>query len=343
MLRQYGSFDSRKSIQKIGISLAFYTSLTEDDMLALMAKYDLGDLESFQGIAGGVENTNYFVNTTQGKYVLTLFEEFESAEVPYFLDVVAHFKESGLNVPAALLDKKGERLHTVKGKPAILVDCFVGDQLEATSVHSCKLMGEKLALLHIAGQSFPEQRESHRGVSWWRTTSQSLLPQLPKDDALLLEQEVADFDAFLSSGVELPMGTVHGDLFYNNTLFEGEHLSAIIDFYNACYSWLSYDLAITVNDWCTDPETGELQMDKYHALMNAYCEHRPLSEAEKASWKTMLRVAAMRFWLSRLEAWYGALDDPERLAQQHDPEVFKRILLARKACTNESLSLSITL
>lgn len=318
------NFDSR-----IGNKLAVYTSLTQDDMLALMADYDLGDLVSFKGISGGVENTNYFVNTTQGKYVLTIFEEFEAEEVPYFLDVVAHFKQGGFNVPAAILDKQGERLKTLKNKPAILVDCFNGDELAKTSTNACRQMGKQLALLHLAGQSFPDQRPSHRGVDWWQSTSQSLSAQLPEDEAKLLNEQVASFDAFLDKANALPMGTIHGDLFYNNTLFEGESLSAIIDFYNACHSWLMYDLAIVVNDWCTDRATGELDMDKYQALITAYRAERELSQAEIDAWKPMLKVAAMRFWLSRLEAWYGAINDPVRLAQQHDPKEFKRILQAR--------------
>ncbi|OUR69224.1 homoserine kinase [Marinomonas sp. 42_23_T18] len=309
--------------------MAVYTSLTQDDMLALLADYDLGDLVSFKGISGGVENTNYFVNTSQGKYVLTIFEEFEAEEVPYFLDVVAHFKQDGFNVPAAILDKQGERLKALKNKPAIMVDCFNGDELSATSIHTCRQIGTQLAKLHITGQSFPEQKPSHRGVAWWQATSQSLTDQLPEDEALLLTEQVASFDTFLEQANTLPMGTIHGDLFYNNTLFEGESLSAIIDFYNACHSWLMYDLAIVVNDWCTDRATGELDMEKYQALISAYREERELSEDEIQAWPYMLKVAAMRFWLSRLEAWYGAINDPERLAQQHDPKEFKRILIAR--------------
>lgn len=309
--------------------MAVYTSLTQDDMLALMADYELGDLESFKGISGGVENTNYFVNTSKGKYVLTIFEEFEAEEVPYFLDVVAHFKKADFNVPAAILDRQGERLKSLKGKPAILVDCFNGDELASTSLEACAQMGKQLALLHLAGQSFPDQRPSHRGVEWWQTTSQALASQLPEDEAQLLAEQVASFDGFLEQANRLPMGTIHGDLFYNNTLFEGESLSAIIDFYNACHSWLMYDLAIVVNDWCTDRSTGELDMEKYQVLIAAYREERAFSDDEITAWPYMLKVAAMRFWLSRLEAWYGAIDDPARLAQQHDPKEFKRILIAR--------------
>ena len=309
--------------------MAVYTSLTQDDMLALMADYDLGDLTSFKGISGGVENTNYFVNTTQGKYVLTIFEEFEAEEVPYFLDVVAHFKKANFNVPAAILDKQGKRLKSLKGKPAIIVDCFKGDELTQTTPEGCRQMGQQLGLLHVAGQSFPDQRPSHRGVAWWQATSQSLSSQLPEDEAQLLAEQVASFDAFHEQANTLPMGTIHGDLFYNNTLFEGESLSAIIDFYNACHSWLMYDLAIVVNDWCTDRTTGDIDMDKYQALISAYRAERELSEDEIQAWPQMLKIAAMRFWLSRLEAWYGAINDPERLAQQHDPKEFKRILQAR--------------
>ena len=315
---------------KIGSKLAVYTSLDQDDMLALLADYDLGKLVSFQGITGGVENTNYFVTTDQGKYVLTLFEEFTAAEVPYFLDVVAYFKAQGFNVPAAIDDASGQRMRVIKARPAIMVDCFPGHLLDGTDVSSCALMGTELARLHKAGQGFDQQRDSHRGVAWWQQTSAALAPQLPADEALLLQTQVADFDAFMAQSEPLPMGTVHGDLFYNNTLFEGDKLSAIIDFYNACHSWLLYDLAIVVNDWCSDEISGELHMQKYTALVTAYAAERPFTDAEKRAWPTMLKTAAMRFWLSRLEAWYGAIDDPERLSKQHDPLEIKRILQARQ-------------
>lgn len=314
---------------KIGTKLAVYTSLDQDDMLALLADYDLGNLVSFQGISGGVENTNYFVTTDQGKYVLTLFEEFEAEEVPYFLDVVAHFKAEGFNVPAAINDKQGERLRMIKDRPAIMVDCFPGTLLDQTDVASCALMGTELAKLHKSGQMFPEKRPSHRGVEWWNTTSKALAPKLPAEDATLLLSQVEAFDDFLQTSTELPTGTIHADLFFNNTLFVGTELSAIIDFYNACHSWLTYDLAIVVNDWCSDPETGEIELEKYRSLITAYANERAFTEAEKDNWPLMLQTAAMRFWLSRLEAWYGAIDDPERLAQQHNPEEIKRILNAR--------------
>jgi homoserine kinase (EC 2.7.1.39) len=299
-------------------------------MRDLVADYYLGELISYQGISGGVENTNYFLTTTTGKYVLTLFEEFEYKEVPYFLDVVAHLKHKGFNVPAALIDCHGERLRIIKDRPAIIVDCFAGGLLDETTIKSCKMMGETLAKLHTAGLDFSEHRESHRGMQWWRETSKQLAPELEPEQAHLLLEQISEFDAFIEKhDDEIPKGTIHADLFYNNTLFEGEELSAIIDFYNACYSWLMYDLAIVVNDWCSDIETGELDMEKYHALVNAYIHERQPNAAEINAWPYMQKAAAMRFWLSRLEAWHGAKHDAERLAQQHDPKELQRILEAR--------------
>ncbi|MCB5162138.1 homoserine kinase [Marinomonas algarum] len=309
--------------------MAVYTSLSDSDMRALVADYYLGELVSFQGISGGVENTNYFLTTTTGKYVVTLFEEFELEEVPYFLDVVAHLKHKGFNVPAALIDIHGERLREVKGRPAIIVDCFPGGELKGTDETSCRLMGEALAKLHIAGEDFPEHRDSHRGVAWWHKTSQAIKAELEPAQAELLQSQIAAFDDFIAQHGDLPKTTIHGDLFYNNTLFEGNTLSAIIDFYNACYSWAMYDLAIVVNDWCSDMSTGELDQNKYRALLKAYLHERDVTPEEAEAWPYMLRIAALRFWLSRLEAWHGAKHDPERLAQQHDPLEFQRILEAR--------------
>ncbi|MDB4837821.1 homoserine kinase [Marinomonas sp.] len=309
--------------------MAVYTSLSESDMQALVADYYLGELVSFQGISGGVENTNYFLVTTTGKYVVTLFEEFEFDEVPYFLDVVAHLKGKGFNVPAALIDIHGERLRVVNDRPTIIVDCFPGSELPKTNLVTCQQMGESLAKLHIAGEDFPTHRDSHRGVSWWHKTSKAIESELEPEQAQLLFSQIAEFDAFIEQNKDLPKTTIHGDLFYNNTLFNGDSLSAIIDFYNACHSWAMYDLAIVVNDWCSDIATGELDMDKYHTLLRAYLYHRETTEAEKQAWPYMLKIAALRFWLSRLEAWHGAKHDPERLAKQHDPVELQRILEAR--------------
>ncbi|GAB3487445.1 homoserine kinase [Marinomonas epiphytica] len=302
-------------------------------MRALVADYSLGELESFQGISGGVENTNYFVNTTTGKYVLTLFEEFEFEEVPYFLDVVAHLRNKGFNVPAALVDSQGERLRMVNGRPAIFVDCFAGAELAKTTEKTCLEMGALLAKLHIAGEDFVQHRESHRGIDWWHTTSEALVEELEPQQVALLRTQIQAFDEFIAVNQDLPKTTIHGDLFFNNTLFEGERLSAIIDFYNACHSWVMYDLAIVVNDWCTDRTSGAIDMAKYHALINAYLNERTPSEQEVSAWPHMLRIAALRFWLSRLEAWHAAKHDPERLAQQHDPKEFQRILEARVTST----------
>ncbi|MBJ7553765.1 homoserine kinase [Marinomonas spartinae] len=309
--------------------MAVYTSLSDSDMRGLVADYYLGELVSFKGIAGGVENTNYFLTTTTGKYVVTLFEEFEFEEVPYFLNVVAHLKHKGFNVPAALIDIHGERLRVVKGRPTIIVDCFPGSELKETDVDSCRLMGAALAKLHVAGEDFAEHRESHRGINWWRETSKAIEHELEPEQATLLMAQVAEFDVFIAQHDHLPKTTIHGDLFYNNTLFENGQLSAIIDFYNACYAWTMYDFAIVVNDWCSDMATGELDMEKYRSLVNAYIHEREPSAEEIAAWPYMLRIAALRFWLSRLEAWHKAKHDPERLAQQHDPREFQRILEAR--------------
>ncbi|MBU1295413.1 MAG: homoserine kinase [Gammaproteobacteria bacterium] len=309
--------------------MAVYTSLSDSDMRALVADYYLGELVSFQGISGGVENTNYFLTTTTGKYVVTLFEEFDLDEVPYFLDVVAHLKHKGFNVPAALIDIYGERLREVNGRPTIIVDCFPGGELKGTDETSCRLMGEALAKLHIAGEDFPVHRDSHRGVAWWHKTSKAIANELEPEQAQLLLSQIAEFDVFIAEYPDLPKTTIHGDLFFNNTLFEGNKLSAIIDFYNACHSWVMYDLAIVVNDWCSDMKTGELDKAKYKALIKAYLHEREASSEEVLAWPYMLKIAALRFWLSRLEAWHGAKHDPERLAQQHDPLEFQRILEAR--------------
>ncbi len=311
--------------------MAVYTQLCTADLQDWLADFDLGALAGFQGIDGGIENTNYFVDTERGgqrlQFVLTLFEELSLEEMPFFVELTGYLAERGVRVPAPFKDRNGIALKTLARRPALLLPRFKGrHQVDLTPGH-CRQIGAALAQLHLAGQDFFMSRQAHRGVFWWRRESKRAAELLNAEDAALLRQEVAQFDALREQPLNLPQGIIHGDLFHDNALFDGERLSGIIDLYNACSGYLLYDLAIVANDWCVNAQ-GQFDGERLDALLKAYAQVRPFTSGEYLAWPILIRTAAMRFWLSRLISLHG-LDKNQYDAEQviKDPEPLKRILL----------------
>lgn len=220
------------------------------------------------------------------------------------------------------------------GRPAFLQPCFNGEhvaQTDLTPAH-CASIGRALARLHLAGQEFYLTRQAHRGVFWWRRESESIAPRLSPEDAELLTTEVRLFDELRKQKPPLPTGITHGDLFHDNALFVGTEVDAILDIYNAATAYWLYDLAIVANDWCVRPD-GSVDSVRERALIDAYAEVRPFTEAEHAAWPQLCRTAAMRFWLSRLLPWLGISQASRQGAEMKlkDPDELKRTLLARIA------------
>ena len=310
--------------------MSVFTTVTLEQLQAWLRHYPLGDLLDLKGIASGITNTNYFVTTSTGRYVLTLFEKNSAEELPYFLDLMAHLADHGIPCPHPVATINNHYLGELNGKPAALVSCLRGGSLEAPSPVHCAEMGAVLARMHIAGASFPLSMENPRGPHWWHAAAASVLPFLAADQRMLLEQELA-FQT-QHRNMDLPRGVIHADMFRDNVLFDGEHLTGLIDFYYACNDALAYDLAITVNDWCVE-EDGELNQDRLKAMLNAYHGVRPLTAVEQAAWPTLLRAAALRFWLSRLYDKHHP--QPGELTHAKDPEHFRRILSLRIAASEQ--------
>lgn len=311
--------------------MAVYTPVSNDDLQALLQDFDLGELIQHQGIEGGIENTNYFVSLRapdgeRQEYVLTLFEELNQDEMPYFVELTTWLAEREIPVPYPLKDSNGIALKSMHNRPALLQPRFSGRHLEVLQPAHCAQIGHALAQFHQAGRDFYMQRQAHRGVFWWRRESGHLAAKLSTDDAALLKQEVELFDQLREQPWNLPQGAIHGDLFYDNALFDGDNLSAILDIYNACTGYLLYDLAIVANDWCVNPD-GSIDSEREQALLKGYAEVRPFEESEYLAWPQLVRTAAMRFWLSRL---IPALD-PDSTQKIKDPDELKRILLNRIA------------
>jgi len=314
--------------------MSVYTPVERDELQAFLQNYSLGELVEYEGISAGIENTNYFVTTTEQRMVLTLFENHTAEELVYFLDLMAFLAEHEVPSAHPLADNDGNYLRELNGKPAALVMRLSGGGIESTTKDQCAAIGHALAQLHVAGQAFGGRRDNDRGPHWWRTTRDAVFARLKSDEQGLLEEELAfqtshRFDT-------LPRGVIHADLFRDNALFDGNTLTGLIDFYYACNDVLLYDVAVTLNDWCSR-EDGSLDEAKASAMLDAYHKVRPISEAEKEAWPVMMRAAALRFWLSRLQDMYFPREG--ELTHIKDPDVFKQILLQRKAAGESLIAL----
>jgi len=301
--------------------VSVYTTVTPDELGAWLGEYNVGTLQDLKGISAGIENTNYFVYTTAGRYVLTLFEKLTAAELPFYLDLMAHLADHGIPSARPLPDRSGSLLGELNGKPAALVSFLPGKDVVRPGEAHCQALGTMLARIHLAGESYRSRMPNPRGLSWWREVMPDILHFLPAEDAALLRQEV-EFQSRHGSDA-LPRGAIHGDLFRDNALFEGTRVSGVIDFYFACTDVLLYDVAICVNDWCVTAD-GRLDEGRARALLEAYGNTRPYADAEQAAWQGMLRAAALRFWISRLYDFH--LPRPGELTHAKDPAHFRRIL-----------------
>lgn len=304
--------------------MSVFTTVTTDQLQQWLQAYPLGELRELQGIAAGITNTNYFVTTASGRYVLTLFERNSAEELPYFLDLMAHLADHGVPCPHPVADLQGHHLASLNGKPAALVSCLRGKDVTQPNLAQCAEVGRVLAELHIAGQSFGQHMDNPRDKAWRRTTADSVKRFLSDKDREMLETELA-YEATLDLSA-LPRGVIHADLFRDNVLFDGDELGGLIDFYYACDDVLLYDVAIAANDWCVTAD-GSFDMPRLQALLKAYHATRPFSEAEISAWPALLRMAALRFWLSRLFDLHHPQDG--ELTHAKDPQHFQKILKLR--------------
>lgn len=301
--------------------MSVYTRIERAELETFLASYNAGSLTDYEGIKSGIENTNYFVNTDSGKFVLTIFEHHTKEELPFFLDLAAFLSEHEIPCAHPSADKNNNYLRELKNKPAALVERLAGKSLVHPQAVHCQAVGKVLAELHNAGQNFQQTRANPRGSHWWQETAKLLKGKLPATDHELLDDELNYQTQFRFS--HLPRGIIHADLFRDNVLFAGNELGGLIDFYYACTDVLLFDLAITVNDWCVN-KNQSLNSELTSAMTNAYIKVRPLSNDEIEAWPVMLRAAALRFWLSRLHDKH--FPRPGEMTHTHDPDVMKNIL-----------------
>lgn len=274
--------------------MSVYTTVGRAELAAWLAPLNVGELLDHAGIAAGMQNSNYFVTTDRGRFVLTLFEAIDPAALDFYLYLQAHLADAGLPCPRPCVDAAGTLWRPLCGKPAALLSCLPGRAIEMPDSAHCRAVGVALAQLHSAAANLANAPANPCGAVWRRQVGERLLPLLPSDDAALLADELA-FQS-QQDWSKLPQGVIHADLFRDNVLWQADgRLGGLLDFYFAGIDAWLFDLAVVANDWC--PDAGRLA-----ALVEGYAGVRPLTDSERSAWPAMRRAAALRFWLLRLEA-----------------------------------------
>jgi homoserine kinase type II len=321
--------------------MAVFTPVSLSVLVPWFEQFELGKATAITGIPSGIENSNFFVDTDKGnRYVLTLFERLSMQELPFYLNMMGHMAAKQVACPNPIANHHGHILHVLEGKPASLVTCLSGSaNMQPGAVH-CGEVGRMLAKMHLAAATYGGTLANLRGLAWWQETRPKVMPFLNQAQQSVLAKELDHQTKFAQSSDYsiLGKGAVHADLFRDNVLFAGTDLGGVIDFYFAGIDTYLFDLAVTMNDWCIEDTSGTFVAEKYHALMSAYVSVKPLTELEKRVWPTMLRAAALRFWLSRLFDFYLPRD--AALLTPKDPTHFERILRLRQNFDQDKLDAS---
>ncbi|ETF02273.1 homoserine kinase [Advenella kashmirensis W13003] len=313
--------------------MAVFTPVTNQQATDYLAQYALGDFVSLRGITAGIENTNFFLNTSQGEYVLTLFEVLNHEQLNFYIELMHTLASREVKVPMPQTRRDGTRIGTLNGKPAAIVDRLAGGYESDPGIQHCIIAGRTQAQAHLAARDFALYQPNLRGLPWWEETYPGIRPFLTDSQDRLFtasleeQRQIQTGDDWKS----MPAGACHCDLFRDNVLFDGTYdeprMGGIIDFYFAGHDAWLFDVAVAVNDWCIERSTGALQPWLVQAWLQAYAQERPFTETEKKLWPIALRAAALRFWTSRLNDYFRPR--PAQTLKPHDPTHFERILTLR--------------
>ncbi len=290
--------------------MAVYTDINEIELAAYLENYNIGTLLSFKGIAEGVENSNFLLRTTEGTFILTLYEKrVDRDDLPFFIKLMQHLAVNGIECPQPVVQKNGEAIGELAGRPSAIVTFLEGMWLRKPAAEHCYALGVAMAQMHLAGQNFAMERENSLTLKDWRPLWEKCMADADAVEAGLRVQTEADL-AYLEQNwpSDLPRGVIHADLFPDNVFFIGSNLSGIIDFYFACTDMLAYDLAICLNAWCFERDFS-YNLTKGTALLRGYNSVRPLNSAEREALPALCRGAALRFMLTRLYDWINVPAD----------------------------------
>jgi len=309
--------------------MAVYTSINSSDLNDWIEKFNFKDLVNFKGISSGVTNSNYLIQMAHSNYILTIFEHNNIEELPFYIDLMTYLAKENFLCPRPIENKNGQALGLLKEKPALMVSFLDGKEKAIRSPKSCYLVGQYLAKLHLTANNFSQLNKNTRGLDWVSDMYLNLKKYLSLEDQGILELEI-NYHKEMDK-VELPEGIIHGDLFKDNVLFLNDKVSGFIDFYYACNEKFIYDIAIAINDWCIDQD-GQINKSMFLEFIKGYQSERKLTDNEQEYLNVALRLAALRFWLSRLEDFYNAKEG--EITSIKDPKHFKDILLDRQAMKN---------
>jgi homoserine kinase type II len=305
--------------------MAVYTDVTFEDLQGLLAGYDIGAPLSFKGIAEGVENSNFYLQTDRGAFILTLYEKRVKVEdLPFFLGLMEHLAGKNVACPQLVRDRAGKPYVTVKGRAAAILTFLNGISLRRPEAAHCQAAGAALAQLHEAGADFALSRPNSLSVAGWHELAAHTTPRAEAVQGglgALITASLAELEAQWPH--DLPAGIIHADLFPDNVLFMGDKVSGVIDFYFACHDMLAYDLAVMLNSWCFETD-GAYNVTKGKAMIAAYRAGRDMSDAEITAMPLLMRGAALRFLLTRLYDWLNP--DPNALVRPKDPREYARKL-----------------
>ncbi|HEX3755168.1 MAG TPA: homoserine kinase [Rhizomicrobium sp.] len=305
--------------------MAVYTEVTFEDLEGLLTQYDIGTPLSFKGIAEGVENSNFYLQTDRGAFILTLYEKrVAMGDLPFYLGLMNHLAAQGIVCPQAVPTRNGRQSVTLNGRAAAIVTFLTGISLRRPHVEHCAAAGAVLARLHRAGEGFAITRENALGPKGWRPLSKAIDSRADTvEDGMrrLIDTALADLERDWPSG--LPTGVIHADYFPDNVLFMHDQVSGVIDFYFACNDMFAYDLSVMLNSWCFEMD-GSYNITKGRALLSGYRTIRPFSVDETEALPVLMRGSALRFLLTRLYDWLNP--DPNALVRPKDPREYSKKL-----------------
>lgn len=305
--------------------MAVYTEVTDDEVDAFLAQYDLGEALSLKGIAEGVENSNYLLVTDRGQYILTLYEKrVREEDLPFFLGLMQHLAARGIACPQPVPGCDGSALRRLAGRPAVIVTFLAGMWPRRISPRHCAELGGALARMHLAGQDFGLRRENGLGLAAWRPLFDQCADRAHEVQPGLAEALAQELDVLERAWPgDLPEGVIHADLFPDNVFFHHEALTGLIDFYFACNDGFAYDLAICLNAWCFESD-GAFNVTKARLMLQSYRTVRPFSLDELKALPILARGSAMRFLLTRLYDWLN--HPPGAFVKPKDPLEYWRKL-----------------
>lgn len=306
--------------------MAVFTPLTEAQVDTFLERYTTGRLELLEEVASGTENSTFFVTTDQARLVLTLFEQGETDELPFFIELLEYLDSNGVAVTNPLKDRDGNALQQLAGRPALLLPRLEGEHPMAPTLSQCHTIGAVMGKMHQCTRHYRGSRPNPRDLRWIDAQYPKVMAYLKDEDKQLMQDTVDALESDIGYHPDLPSGALHGDLFRDNAMFNGDTFSGLIDFYNGCTGHFLFDLAILVNDWCSNAD-GSIDPEKYTAVLEGYLAERNLTALERTLWKPMLALTALRYWLSRLLVVY--VDPPAHELTPKPPEQYRALLLAR--------------